>query len=146
MTTKLDNHLLRRYFGFLLIVLSLLLPLRHYSQVSFGRSVFATQGKYSILSIAIYLFAGTFTGFLSGLLGIGGGVILVPLLANFLAVPQHFAQGTALFSMLLPSFFGSCVHWSQQNLKKSLLPGVVVGIILGSFVGSTNVRKVNSIN
>ncbi|EME31325.1 hypothetical protein Gasu2_20960 [Galdieria sulphuraria] len=135
-TSKLDNLFLRKCFGFLLIFLSLLLPLRQYLQVSLGRMPMPTQEKGGLLSIALYLFAGSIAGFLSGLLGIGGGIILVPFLAGALAIPQHFAQGTALLGMLLPSFSGSYVHWSQRNVNKNLLPGVVTGIIFGSFLGS----------
>ncbi|GJQ08427.1 hypothetical protein GpartN1_g218.t1 [Galdieria partita] len=135
-TTKLNNHLLRKYFGLLLVVLSLLLPLRQRLQLSLGRALISTQDKGSFLSTVLYLVSGGIAGFLSGLLGIGGGIILVPFLAGVLAIPQHFAQGTALLGMLFPSFSASYVHWSQRNVNKRLLPGVIVGIILGSFVGS----------
>ncbi|KAK4523917.1 hypothetical protein GAYE_SCF00G1815 [Galdieria yellowstonensis] len=135
-TMKIENTSLRRYFGLLLILLSLFLPLRYHLQASLKSVSLPAQNKFSFLCVTLYMFAGTIAGFLSGLLGIGGGIILVPFLAGVLGVPQHFAQGTALFGMLVPSFSGSFVHWSQQNVDRKLLPGVIAGIIFGAFVGS----------
>ena len=46
---------------------------------------------------------GVFSGLISGLLGVGGGTVLVPVLALLFSFPQSEAQGSALLAMLLPS-------------------------------------------
>jgi len=75
-------------------------------------------------------------GVASGLFGIGGGVLLVPILALFFAFGQHRAQGTSLIALIPPTgllaFFAYAkagyVSWQTGLL---LIPGVFAGGILG---------------
>ena len=53
-------------------------------------------------TIIILLCLGLVAGMLSGLVGIGGGIVIVPALVYFLGYSQHQAQGTVLFLFLLP--------------------------------------------
>jgi len=55
----------------------------------------------------IILFLGLGVGVLVGLLGIGGGVVLVPAMVYFLYMDQHLAQGTSLFILLPPVGLGA---------------------------------------
>lgn len=52
--------------------------------------------------ILILLIVGLAAGFLSGIAGVGGGIIIVPALVFFLRFDQHLAQGTTLFMFLFP--------------------------------------------
>lgn len=54
---------------------------------------------------------GACLGFVSGLLGVGGGWILVPALVLFLRTPLRIAIGTSLLSILLPALVGATTHW-----------------------------------
>jgi hypothetical protein len=56
----------------------------------------------TIQILLILLAVGLAAGFLSGMVGIGGGIIIVPVLVYFLGFTQHQAQGTTLFMFLLP--------------------------------------------
>lgn len=75
-------------------------------------------------------------GFASGMFGIGGGVLLVPLLALLFAFGQHRAQGTSLIALIPPTGIlallayakGGFVSWKTGLL---LIPGVFLGGILG---------------
>jgi uncharacterized membrane protein YfcA len=75
-------------------------------------------------------------GIASGLFGIGGGVLLVPLLALLLGFTQHRAQGTSLIALIPPTGIlaliayakGGFVSWRTGLL---LIPGIFVGGILG---------------
>jgi uncharacterized protein len=75
-------------------------------------------------------------GIASGLFGIGGGVLLVPLLVLLFAFSQHRAQGTSLVALIPPTSVlaliayarGGYVSWRAGLL---LIPGLVVGGILG---------------
>ena len=76
-------------------------------------------------------------GVLSGLFGIGGGVVLVPLLVLLFDFKQHEAQGTSLVALVPPTgllAFLNYAHAGAVNWKIGLLlmPGVFVGGILGS--------------
>jgi uncharacterized membrane protein YfcA len=75
-------------------------------------------------------------GFASGMFGIGGGVLLVPLLALLFAFGQHRAQGTSLIALIPPTGIlallayakGGFVSWKTGLL---LIPGVFLGGVLG---------------
>jgi hypothetical protein len=84
------------------------------------------------------LLIGAAGGVASGLLGLGGGVVIIPLLVAFLKLPQHQAQATSLAVMLPPIFLpGVLVYASaQKGLPWAILGGVAAGFMLGAFLGA----------
>jgi len=84
---------------------------------------------------AIMLATGTLSGFVAGLLGVAGGTIVVPVLTE-MGVVQQAAQGTALFSCVVPALVGSFTHLQKHNVRLEVLPGVLPGVILGATLGS----------
>lgn len=56
----------------------------------------------SMLNISIYIFLGLIAGIMSGLVGIGGGIIIIPGLVYLFGLGQHQAQGTTLALMVPP--------------------------------------------
>ena len=72
-----------------------------------------------------------------GLLGIGGGIVLVPAMVHVLHMDQHLAQGTSLFILLPPIGLGALrQYWKAGNVD--LRAGILcaVGMILGAYFGS----------
>lgn len=87
--------------------------------------------------ILIILLLGLCVGVLVGLLGIGGGVVLVPALVYFLHMDQHLAQGTSLFILLPPIGLGALrEYWKQGQVD--LIAGILcaAGMLLGAYAGS----------
>src|SRR5690348_5234592 len=85
----------------------------------------------------IILLLGLCVGVLVGLLGIGGGVVLVPAMAYLLGMDQHLAQGTSLFILLPPIGLGALrEYWKQGQVD--LRAGILcaLGIFLGTYGGS----------
>ena len=85
----------------------------------------------------IILALGLGVGVLVGLLGIGGGIVLVPALVYFLRMDQHLAQGTSLFILLPPIGLGALrEYWKQGQVD--LRAGILcaVGMLFGGFAGS----------
>jgi uncharacterized membrane protein YfcA len=85
----------------------------------------------------IILLLGLVVGVLVGLLGIGGGVVLVPAMVYLLHMDQHLAQGTSLFILLPPIGLGALrEYWKQGqvDLKAGIL--CAIGILFGAFAGS----------
>jgi len=81
---------------------------------------------------------GILAGFLSGAFGIGGGILLIPLMVFFLGFSQHTAQGTSLMTFLLPSFLPAFINYMNKgevNTKVAVL--IFLGMIAGSYLGST---------
>ena len=82
------------------------------------------------------LLGGLATGMLSGFFGIGGGVLLVPLMVVVLHIPLRVTAGTSLAVFILPAMLGAFAHWHLGNVDVRLwLPLVVAGIV-GSQVGA----------
>lgn len=80
---------------------------------------------------------GLAVGVLVGLMGIGGGVVLVPALVYAASMNQHLAQGTSLLVLLPPTGLGALyLYW--KNYQVDWRAGVVcaVGILLGGYLGS----------
>lgn len=85
----------------------------------------------------IILLLGLGVGVLVGLLGIGGGVVLVPAMVYLLRMDQHQAQGTSLFILLPPIGLGALrEYWKlgQVDLRAGIL--CALGILLGAYGGS----------
>ena len=85
----------------------------------------------------IMLLLGLGAGVLVGLLGIGGGVVLVPAMVYLLGMDQHLAQGTSLFILLPPIGLGALrEYWKQGQVD--LRAGILcaLGMLLGAYGGS----------
>jgi len=83
------------------------------------------------------LLLGLGVGVLVGLLGIGGGVVLVPAMVYLLHMDQHLAQGTSLFILLPPIGLGALrEYWKQGQVD--LHAGVLcaMGMLFGAYAGS----------
>jgi uncharacterized membrane protein YfcA len=87
--------------------------------------------------ILIVLLLGLGVGVLVGLLGIGGGVVLVPAMVYLLHMDQHMAQGTSLFILLPPIGLGALrEYWKQGQVD--LHAGILcaLGMLFGGYAGS----------
>lgn len=88
------------------------------------------------MQILIVLALGLGVGVLVGLLGIGGGIVLVPAMVYLLGYDQHLAQGTSLFILLPPIGLGALrEYWKNGDVD--LRAGIVcaVGFFLGGYAG-----------
>jgi uncharacterized protein len=88
------------------------------------------------LTIIVVLVLGVVAGVLLGLLGIGGGIVLVPAMVHVLRMDQHLAQGTSLFILLPPIGLGALRQYrkaGQVDLRSGIL--CAIGMILGAWVG-----------
>ena len=90
-----------------------------------------------------YLGTGAFAGVLAGLLGVGGGVIIVPLLVfTFTAqhLPEayilHLALGTSLASIIFTSISSLRAHHRRGAVNWPVVKGISPGILVGTFLGS----------
>src|SRR5262249_52894645 len=89
------------------------------------------------------LLSGTAIGLLSGFFGIGGGVLLVPLMVVVLHIPLRVTAGTSLAVFILPALLGAFAHWHLGNVDVGLwLPLVMAGMV-GSQVGARCVVRMS---
>ena len=95
----------------------------------------ATYGA-DCVTILLVLLLGVVAGILVGLLGIGGGVVLVPAMVHVLRMDQHLAQGTSLFILLAPVGLGALrEYWKTGNVDMRAGILCAAGMILGSYIG-----------
>jgi len=84
------------------------------------------------------LVSGVAGGLLSGLFGLGGGLVLIPLLGAFLKLPQHQAQGLTLAAMLLPNGLPAVLEYRRRGVRlwMHLTGFLVLGFLVGAWGGA----------
>jgi len=88
-------------------------------------------------TILILLSIGVMAGILSGFVGIGGGVIIVPALVFALGLSQHEAQGTSLFVLMMPVVLLSVInYWKAGNVNWKFGLLIAVAFVIGGYIGS----------
>lgn len=104
------------------------------------------RGNVSFGSVEIILL-GLMAGALVGLMGIGGGIILVPMLVYLLHMDQHMAQGTSLLVLLPPSGIGALyLYWKQRQVDLNAGLVCALGFLGGGLFGSRVAIHTNSRN
>jgi hypothetical protein len=87
--------------------------------------------------LLILIVIGIVTGFMAGMLGIGGAIVMIPALVYFLGITQQAAQGTSLAVMLPPIGILAAYNYykaGQVNIKFALI--LAAFFLVGSFFGS----------
>ena len=88
-------------------------------------------------AIMILLVLGLAAGVLSGMIGIGGGIIVVPALVYFIGYSQHQAQGTTLFMFMLPIGILGVINYYQAGQIEFKTAFIMAStFFIGSFFGS----------
>lgn len=88
-------------------------------------------------NLAPYVLLGVVAGFFSGLIGIGGGVLIVPALVFIFGLSQHQAQGTTL-AMLVPpvGLLAAWVYYRQGHVDLHIALPICIGFFLGGLFGA----------
>jgi uncharacterized membrane protein YfcA len=133
---------LKRAFGFFLIFVALLLLSKPYV----AQLAFLSQPVTGWARLAALLASGAAAGFLSGMMGVGGGSIMVPALVLFLGLSQYSAQGSSLAAMIPAGSVGAYTHWRLGNVVTGVLLGLIPGIILGTFLGGSLAHLLSEAN
>jgi uncharacterized protein len=92
--------------------------------------------KMTIQTIGLLILIGLSAGLISGMVGVGGGIVMVPLLL-LLGISQHQAQGTSLAVLALPVTFLAAYNYYEKGYvdwKFALIIGVF--FVIGGFIGS----------
>ncbi|HTR28516.1 MAG TPA: sulfite exporter TauE/SafE family protein [Puia sp.] len=91
----------------------------------------------SASTVLLLLIVGLSAGMLSGLVGLGGGVIIVPALVYLMGFSQHQATGTSLGILLLPAGIFAVINYYNKgyiDIKVVLL--IFAGFLIGGWLGS----------
>jgi uncharacterized protein len=114
-------------FHWLQVMVALSLP--------FADVVSPVRAAVGVWELPIAILVGMSAGVLAGLLGIGGGAVVVPLLVFLFGFEQHLAQGTSLAVMIPAGLAGSIVHARGGRVSGPLAPTLALGVAAGAFAG-----------
>jgi uncharacterized protein len=124
-------------------------PLWLASRFTVGRTLTDSDGntrtyRFNLALAAVFSVA---LGFISSLLGIGGGIIQVPLLTSFFSFPAHIATATAQFVLLFTSAAGALTHVFQGVYQPFLRLTIelAIGVIVGAQIGAMLSRRVGAV-
>jgi len=100
-------------------------------------SLFIERNGPDIMNILAYLFLGLVAGIFSGLMGIGGGVILIPAMVFLFGMSQHTAQGTTLALMVPPiGLLAAWAYYKQGFVDLKMAAFICVGFFIGGLLGA----------
>ena len=103
---------------------------------------FPKSNLYSISIVAI-TYPAFFIGITTGLLGIGGGVITVPLLIYGCGVPTNIAVGTSLLLVFFSTFYGTIIHSMRHNVDLTLLSTLLIGSTIFAQIGASMTQLIS---
>jgi uncharacterized protein len=95
-------------------------------------------GEYiSMTNLLLYLLLGAIAGILSGLIGIGGGVLIAPVLVFGFGMSQHMAQGTTLALLVPPvGLLAAWTYYQQGDVDVKVAVWIAVGYLFGGLLGA----------
>ena len=95
------------------------------------------------LTILTLLAIGLAAGFLAGLLGVGGGILLVPAMVLLLGFDQHVAQGTSLVVIVPAAMIGTWTHYRRGTIRPRDALLVAAGGVIGAAIGSLSALSID---
>lgn len=83
-------------------------------------------------------------GILSGLLGLGGGVFLIPIMVSYFAVAQHNAHATSLAVVVPTAIVSASIYSFHGSIDLSITLNVVIGSMIGASIGARVAKKISA--
>lgn len=156
-TDYIPRRLFDAVFGLLMIVAATYLffhrieeskPIKERSKRHITRNVVETNGTVHVFSydLRLGMWLSTFVGYVSSLLGIGGGIVHVPVLVRLLNFPVHIATATSHFILVIMALTGTIVHiatgsFSHGGVHRTIC--LAIGVLLGAQVGAALSARVH---
>ena len=104
----------------------------------------SAPSRPSVTDLTVIVLFSLGVGILSGLLGVGGGILIVPFLIFVFKVPTKTSAGTSAFIVIFSSFFGVLGHSAYGHLDLGLILATVVAVAIGALIGARSmVRTTN---
>lgn len=118
--------------------------LSNFKFLSFNRTFTDPDGNIFeyIINIPLLALFGFCSGLMAGLLGIGGGIIQVPVLNLIFGVPIHISIATSLFIIIFTSSFGTVTHFFIGNVLLTVGIFLAMGTIIGGQIGARTSQKI----
>jgi len=134
-TIGLPSNLVKRIFGFGLIAISLVMLARTFTR---------PKEKGEIKHWTLGVLSSFFAGMASGMFGIGGGVLKVPIMNLIMEMPIKEAVATSSFMVGLTASSGSMVYAIKGFVDPVLVLGFALGIMPGATIGAKSLKGIKS--
>ena len=142
-----DDMILRYIFAILLFPIALkMLNARRKGKTDMASQIlsfdFDSLSKRRLTAALVGAYGG---GVVAGLLGLGGGVVVVPVLSVVMALPMHAAVATSMFTMIFTTTAGTALnfYYGQVDILYGILLGI--GMVGGGQIGSTLACRVDAV-
>ena len=96
---------------------------------------------YGIKRIPLGMMSGFFAGILSSMLGIGGGIVKVPVMHSIMGIPIKVAIGTSNFMIALTAAAGALIYYHNGYVHASTVAPLILGVVVGALLGATLAQK-----
>lgn len=156
--TFLPGDILRKFFSGLLVTMATLMWYRsrmhgdarieyipdHILNGGFYDSTIGKEVNYSVRRIPIALLISLIAGNISGLLGVGGGIIKVPVMNVFCGVPMKAATATSNFMIGVTAVASAFIYFSQGHVDPVITTASILGVLCGSYLGTKIGKRIQS--
>jgi len=153
LTSSVEEKFLGLIFGVFLIFVALRMAFqlnRYRFQIPrigkiWHRKIVDSDDTVFVYDTNVYLglVLGFFGGLSSGLLGLGGGALMVPILHLSMNFPMHVTVATSMFIMFFTSISGAATHFSLGNVHISHAVFLCIGVVLGAQLGAYFSKKIS---
>ena len=109
-----------------------------------AQSAVSSQATFSLKTFLTAAVIGAFGGFLGGLVGVGGGIIMVPLMVSYLRLTQHQAIATSLGVVLIVGTSGASVYLVRGDWDWLTVIGLAAGGIVGAYIGARAMARLSA--
>ena len=142
-----EDYVLRLIFGIALMPVAIKMLFAARREKGDIASELAAYDMSSLTQkrLIISLFGGFIGGISAGLLGIGGGAVIVPVLSVLMGLPMHAAVATSMFTMMVTASAGTAVNFLSGFINPYYAISLGVGMVLGAQIGSRLAPRVNSV-
>jgi uncharacterized membrane protein YfcA len=158
LANELAGDVLRKFFAVFLLVMGSIMWWRTYkhggSDIRFdpaasisGCYVDAYDGstvRYSVRRLPVSMTVSFIAGNISGLLGVGGGIIKVPVMNMISGVPMKAATATSNFMIGVTAVTGAFVFLAHGNVNPAVTAASVMGVLGGTRIGASLAAKIHS--
>ncbi|PMB75271.1 MAG: sulfite exporter TauE/SafE family protein [Candidatus Bathyarchaeota archaeon] len=153
LTSIIAPNTLGLIFGFFIIFIALRMIINindfrsKKANLEEGKVQLILKSDKEVIGSGRNLFLGTglsfFGGLASGLLGIGGGVLVVPIMVFALKMPIHNATATSMFTMIITSISGVAEHYMANHIYLDYVLLLALGTIFGAQVGAYASKRIS---
>lgn len=134
LSSHLPERLLRVVFGVLLLYLAVAMLRSKKGDCEMEK------GKIEYRNVPL---VGLVSGLVSGLLGVSGGILNVPLFHTLVGIPIKYAVGTSSLALLFTALAGTFEHWRLGHVQPNIVLFLAPGLIMGARLGAKTVSRVN---